>query len=119
MTEITAPRQHEKYDRLIATAKKQQPLATAVAHPCDETSLRGTLEAAEEGLIEPILVGPKAKIESVAKSFSLDLGDSEIIDVPHSQAAAEKAVELIRSARHHNEGNWGDLMIPVIVTQGN
>ena len=28
------------------------------------------------------------------------------------------SVELIRSARHHNEGNWGDLLIPVIVTQG-
>ena len=41
MTEITAPRQHEKYDRLIAMAKKQTPLATAVAYPCDETSLRG------------------------------------------------------------------------------
>ncbi len=27
------------------------------------------------------------------------------------------SVELVRSARHHNEGNWGDLMIPVIVTQ--
>ena len=28
------------------------------------------------------------------------------------------SVELIRSARHHNEGNWGDLLIPVVVTQG-
>ena len=68
MTEIVPPRQHEKYDRLIATAKKQPALVTAVAHPCDETSLRGALEAAEEGLIKPILVGPKQKIENVAKS---------------------------------------------------
>ena len=29
------------------------------------------------------------------------------------------SVELVRSARHHGgEGNWGDLLIPVIVTQG-
>ena len=65
MTEIT-PRQHEKYERLIAAAKALPPLATAVAHPCDETSLKGALEAAEAGLIKPILVGPKDKIISVA-----------------------------------------------------
>jgi phosphate acetyltransferase len=100
MTEISTPvRKHEKYDRLIATAKKQPPLSTAVAHPCDETSLKGALEAADAKLIKPILVGPKDKILSVAQSFSLDLGGCEIIDVPHSQAAAEKAVELIRTGK--------------------
>ena len=49
-------RRHEKYDRLIAAAKKLKPIATAVAHPCDETSLKGALEAGEAGLIKPILV---------------------------------------------------------------
>jgi phosphate acetyltransferase len=87
---------HEKYDRLIAAAKSLQPIATAVAHPCDETSLKGAVEAGEAGLIKPILVGPKSKIAAVAKEFSLDLGKIEIVDVPHSQAAAEKAVELVR-----------------------
>jgi len=52
-------RRHEKYDRLIAAAKKLEPIATAVAHPCDETSLKGAVEAGEAGLIKPILVGPK------------------------------------------------------------
>ena len=52
-------RRHEKYDRLIAAAKGKQAVATAVAHPCDETSLRGAVEAGEAGLIKPILVGPK------------------------------------------------------------
>jgi hypothetical protein len=29
------------------------------------------------------------------------------------------SVELVRSARHHGgNGNWGDLLIPVVVTQG-
>jgi phosphate acetyltransferase len=70
-----------------------------VAHPCDETSLKGALEAAEAGLIKPILVGPKDKIISVARAFSLDLSGIEIIDVPHSQTAAEKAVELIRTGK--------------------
>ena len=92
-------RRHEKYDRLIAAAKQLQPIATAVAHPCDETSLRGALEAGEAGLIKPILVGPKGKIEAVAKQFSLNLRGVEIVDVPHSQAAAEKAVELVRTGK--------------------
>ena len=79
--------------------RSSRPLATAVAYPCDETSLKGALEAGEEGLIKPILVGPKDKIKSVAEAFSLDLGGIEIIDVPHSQAAAEKAVELVRAGK--------------------
>jgi phosphate acetyltransferase len=99
MTEITAPRQHEKYDRLITAAKHNPPLATAVVHPCDETSLKGALEAAEEGLIKPILVGPKEKIQSVAKSFSLALDGVGLIDAAHSHEAAAKAVELVRSGK--------------------
>jgi phosphate acetyltransferase len=99
MTEITPSRQHEKYNRLIAAAKNVPPLATAVAHPCDETSLRGALEAAETGLISPILVGPKNKIEGVARTFSLNLADAEIVDAPHSHAAAEKVVELVRTGK--------------------
>jgi phosphate acetyltransferase len=89
-------RTHEKYERLIAAAQKKAPLATAVAHPCDETSLQGALEAAGEGLIVPILVGPKDKIAAVAKSLRADISRFEIIDVAHSHAAAEKAVELVR-----------------------
>jgi phosphate acetyltransferase len=97
----TAPtlRRHEKYERLIAAAKKLHPIATAVAHPCDETSLKGALEAGEAGLIKPILVGPVKKIEGVAKQFSLNLGGVDIVDVPHSHAAAEKAVELVRTGK--------------------
>ena len=90
---------HEKYERLIAAAKRLPALATAIAHPCDETSLRGALEAAQAGMIIPILVGPKEKIVSLAKSLDLDVEGIEIIDVPHSQAAADKAVELVRLGR--------------------
>ena len=64
---------HEKYERLIAAAKRLPALATAIAHPCDETSLRGALEAAQAGMIIPILVGPKEKIVSLAKSLDLDV----------------------------------------------
>ncbi|WEX91010.1 phosphate acetyltransferase [Sinorhizobium garamanticum] len=100
MSEVTAlTPQPSKYDRLIAAAQAEAPAVTIVAHPCDETSLRGALEAADAGLITPILVGPEAKIRNVAAEHRLDLGRREIIDVPHSHAAAAKAVEMIREGR--------------------
>ena len=96
---VSQLRQHEKYERLVAATKGLQPLTTAVAHPCDETSLRGALEAAEAGTITPILVGPKDRICGLAKSVDLDIDGIDIIDVPHSQAAAEKAVEIVRTGK--------------------
>ena len=96
---VTQLRQHEKYERLVAATKDLQPLTTAVAHPCDESSLRGALEAAEAGIITPILVGPKTKIRSVAQSLDLDIEGIEIIDVANSHAAAEKAVEIVRAGK--------------------
>jgi phosphate acetyltransferase len=88
-----------KYDRLIARAKEVPPATTVVAHPCDESSLRGAIEAAQAGVIVPILVGPAAKISAVARQSGLDIGRYEIVDVPHSHAAAAKAVELIHQSR--------------------
>jgi phosphate acetyltransferase len=67
-----------------------------VAHPCEESALAGALEAAAQGLIAPILVGPAAKIDEVAKGKGIDLGRTRIVDVPHSHAAAARAVELVR-----------------------
>ena len=59
-----------KYDRLIAEAKRVAAAKAIVVHPCDETSLRGAAEAAEAGIISPILVGPAAKIKRVARRAS-------------------------------------------------
>src|SRR5215510_12333744 len=88
---------HEKYERLIARAKGVESVKTLVVHPCDETSLRGALEAADAGLIVPILVGPAAKISAVVRAHKLDIDGIEIVDAPHSDAAAEKAVELVQA----------------------
>ena len=88
-----------KYDRLIAAARDGTPAVTIVAHPCDETSLRGAIEAAEAGLIEPVLVGPEAKIRAVAAEHGIDLAGREIVDAPHSHAAAAQAVALIREGK--------------------
>jgi phosphate acetyltransferase len=94
---VALRRDHEKYERLIELAQARPALTAAVAYPCDETSLKGALEAADAGLIVPIMVGPRAKIEAVAKSLGSSLDGIEIVEVPHSHAAAEKAVELVRS----------------------
>ncbi len=88
-----------KYDRLIARAKQGAAATTVVVHPCDETSLRGAVEAAELGIIIPILVGPSAKITAVAKQHEIDIGRYTLVDAPHSEAAAAKAVELIHELK--------------------
>jgi phosphotransacetylase len=86
-----------KYEQLLERCRDLEPVPTAVAHPCDESSLAGALEAAEKGLITPILVGPAAKIREVAAANGLRLGDTRIVDAPHSHASAAKAVELVRT----------------------
>jgi phosphate acetyltransferase len=88
-----------KYERLIMTAKKVPPATTVVVHPCDETSLRGAVDAAEAGIIKPILVGPAAKIASVAREFQLDIARYEVIDAPHSDTAAARGVQLIHEGK--------------------
>ncbi len=95
----TAPVRHQKYKLLVDAAKALAPVITAVAHPCDESSLSGAVDAAKLGLIVPILVGPKAKIEAVARQAKLDISALEIVDAPHSHAAAAMAVELVRCGR--------------------
>jgi phosphate acetyltransferase len=88
-----------KYERLIARAKQVPAATTVVVHPCDETALRGPIQAAEAGIIKPILVGPAAKIAAVAREHRLDIDRFELVDVPHSDAAAAKGVELIHQSK--------------------
>jgi phosphate acetyltransferase len=88
-----------KYELLLARCRDLEPVPTAVAHPCEETALAGALEAGAKKLIRPILVGPAAKIEAIARKARIDLGKAEVIDVEHSHAAAARAVELVRQGR--------------------
>jgi len=80
----------------VVTAQATNPVVTAVAHPCEETALAGAMAAAEQGLIVPILVGPEKKIREIASAHGIDLGQTTIVDAPHSHASAAKAVELVR-----------------------
>jgi phosphate acetyltransferase len=88
-----------KYEALLVRCKSLEPIPTAVAHPCEATALSGAVEAAGKRLIAPILVGPAARIAATASAAGIELGDLQIIDVPHSNASAAKAVELVREGR--------------------
>ncbi len=90
---------HDKYDRLIAVARKHPPMATAVAHPCDTVSLESAVEGARLGLLKPILVGPRARILDVAAQAGLDIGRFELVESLHSHDSAARAVELVRAGR--------------------
>jgi len=92
-------RPHVKYDRLIARAKTMSPATTIVAYPCDETSLRGPIEAAEAGIIVPILVGPPEKIKSIAPEHGLNISRFEIVDAATPETAAATAVDLINQSK--------------------
>jgi phosphate acetyltransferase len=92
-------RKHEKYDRLINTCKALPPTPTAVAYPCDQSSLQGAVDAARLGLIAPILVGPEGKIKATAAANDIDLAGIEIVDSPSAETSATAAVELVRSGR--------------------
>jgi phosphate acetyltransferase len=94
--ERTAP---SKYDRLIARAKQVTPAKTIVVHPCDASSLRAAIDAADAGIIVPTLVGPATKIATVAREHQFDIGRFEVVDAPHSDAAAAKGVQLIHEAK--------------------
>lgn len=94
----------DRLERMLAPAKSQATMPVAVIHPCDEASLHGALLARDHGLITPILVGPETRMRSVAEHHGLDLHGCRLINVPHSHAAADRAVALV------NEGSAELLM---------
>ena len=90
-------RRHDRYHQMIQRCAGLPPLPTAVVHPCDGPSLRGAVDAAQAGLIEPTFVGPQAKIRAAAAAGKLDIGPYRLIDAPHSHAAAAQAAALASS----------------------
>jgi len=88
-----------KYEQLLVRCQAMEPVPTAVAHPCEQTALSGAIEAAELGLIVPILVGPAAKIQEIAAQHGINLGHTRIVDSPHSHGSAAQAVELVRQGQ--------------------
>src|SRR6201998_1331997 len=97
--ETDAIRSNERYERLLRAAQGLPPVTTAVAHPCDEVSLTGAVEAARLGLIAPILVGPPDRIRDVAERAELDKSGFPLKASAHSHDSAAKAVELVREGK--------------------
>jgi len=97
LPEVLISDKHGRYQQLIARTHGLPPIDVAVAHPCDVESLKGPLLAAEAGLIEPILVGPEARIRALAEENGFDLRPYRIVNVKHSHEAAAMAVTLVRN----------------------
>ncbi len=94
--ELSYHRRHVFHD-LIKRARMMDPIKMAVAHPCSETALRGAVDAAVASIIEPILVGPGERIQSLADELGLDITPYQLVDTPHSHDSAAEAVALCRS----------------------
>ncbi len=89
----------DKFELLVARASTMGAIETIIVHPCEATALESAIAAAKAGLIIPIIVAPQRKLAAIAASIGLDLTGIELIDVPHSHAAAAKSVSLIRAGR--------------------
>jgi len=115
-------RRHEKYERLIERANGLTPVPTAVAHPCDDSSLTAAVDAAKMGLIKPILVGPKARIQAAADGAGVKISALELVDAPHSHASAAQAVQLVREGRAEclmkGSLHTDELMAAVVAREG-
>ena len=83
-----------RYHQLLALVKGLPPITVAVVHPCSKEALFGAIEAAEMGLIVPVLVGPVDRIRALAAEARIDLLAYRLVDAPHSHAAAALAVKL-------------------------
>ena len=83
--------------QLMEMARNLEPIRTAVVHPVDAVSLVGAIDAAREGLIVPVLVGPEHKIRAAADTARLDLASYQVVSTEHSVAAAAQAVALARA----------------------
>jgi len=80
--------------RLLQYVRPLGRLKMAVVHPCDSVSLSAALDAHAAGLIDPVLIGPRSRLQALAEQSGAKLGEVAIDDVPHAHAAAARAVEL-------------------------
>jgi len=90
-------RDHDGYRKLIERTQGGGAVATAVAHPCSAAAIAAAVDAAEAGLIAPILIGPEARIRKAAEEAGKDITCFNRVDAAHSHDAAAKAVALVRA----------------------
>ena len=107
-------------DRLIAHVRNLEPVRMAVVHPCDALSLGGAMDARDAGIIIPVLVGPQARLQAVAAEAGISLAGCEIVDAPHSHAAAAAAacmagkgeVQALMKGSLHSDEYLGAILAP-------
>ncbi len=122
LPEVSMTIGNDGMQRLLDYVLPLGALRMAVVHPCDALSLGSAVDARTAGLIEPVLVGPRARIEAAAQQHQLDISGMVIEDVPHSHAAAARAVELVLAGRAQalmkGSLHTDELMAAVIASQG-
>ncbi len=115
-------RRTDAFARLLKRCEGIAAVRTAIVHPCDRDSLAGPIEAAKRGLIEPVLVGPEARIRAVARAEGIDLAGLTIVHAEHSVAAAERAVKMARDgeveALMKGSLHTDELMSAVVAREG-
>ncbi|WP_310637197.1 bifunctional enoyl-CoA hydratase/phosphate acetyltransferase [Delftia acidovorans] len=96
-----APATHRPHlQHLLDQAKAQGPIPVAVAYPCDAGSLQAAMQAAQAGLITPLLVGPETRIRAAAQAAGLDLAGASIHSTADDpRAAAAQAAALCGSGQ--------------------
>src|SRR5450755_3418712 len=85
------------FRRFLDRCRGLKAITVAACWPVTDVALTGTTEAAEAGLILPILVGPAAQITELAASLNLDIRPYRIIEAPTEALAAAASVALCRS----------------------
>ena len=122
LPEVSLSVGNDGMQRLLDYVRPLGSLRVAVVHPCDALSLAGALDARAAGLIEPVLVGPRTRIEATAQDNQLDISGIAIEDVAHSHAAAARAVELVLEGKVQalmkGSLHTDELMSAVIASQG-
>jgi phosphate acetyltransferase len=87
-------RRHDRYDAFIERAKASPTVRAAIVHPCSPVAIQGAVEVRDEDLLDPVLIGPRGKIEAAAAEAGVSLDGFESSETEHSHAAADKAVEM-------------------------
>ena len=122
MPEITISDRDARYRRLFGRAQGLKAIKAAFVHPCDINSLQAAFSVRDTGLMEPVLIGPEARLRAMIEQHKLKLGLTRIINVPHSHAAAARAVELAHDeeveALVQGSQTTEELLRAVIVPQG-
>jgi phosphate acetyltransferase len=83
-------------DHVIDKCRAFDPIAVVIVFPLSEVALTAAIEAASAGLINPYLVGPRAKIAALAREHEFELAPYLIVDVDDEVEAAQRGVGLCR-----------------------